>query len=229
MISLSMFKKRFDTSLIEPNVTDKKVKEFVEKCKEYSEYIAGVAFNPSHLELGARLLKDTDIDTVAIVAYPIGGLPTSLKVKYAEYAVKHGAQQIDMFMDLNSFKSKNYEKVKEDIRAVLRVVNGKIKNLSVIPAATFLTDEEKRIAARLIAETDATIIKTNDGFGAITTVEDVGIIKKEVGDSIKIMASGGIFTAKLALAMFDAGADLIATANPFKIIDEFKRLSKWVK
>lgn len=222
------FKKRFDTSLIEPCATDNDVKKFVQKCKEYSDYIAGVAFNPSHLPLGAKLLRDTDIDVVAIVAYPVGGLPTDVKVKYAKHAIEHGANQIDMFMNLNAFKSRKYEKVKEDIQAVLNVVKGKIRNLSVIPATIYLTDEEKKLAARLIVEAGATIIKTNDGFGAITTVKDVRLIKEEVGDSIKIMASGGVFTAKLALEMFNAGADLIATANPFKIINELEKLHRWV-
>lgn len=227
-MSMENFRKRFDTSLIEPHATEDAVRKFVQKCKVYSNYLAGVAFNPCHLPLGAKLLRDADIDAVAIIAYPVGGLPTDLKVKYAEYAVKHGADQIDMFIDLNAFKSGKYEKVKEDIRAVLRAVKGKIKNLSVIPATVHLTDEEKRKAARLIVDAGATIIKTNDGFGAITTVKDVKLIKEAVEDSIKIMASGGIFSAELALEMFNAGADLIATYNPFKIIDELKRLHKWV-
>jgi deoxyribose-phosphate aldolase len=225
---IDKFRKRFDTSLIEPHVNDDDVKEFVQKCKGHSDYIAGVAFNPSHLPLGAKLLRDADIDVVAIVAYPVGGIPKELKVKYAKYAIKHGANQIDMFMNLNAFKSGRYEKVKEDIETVLNVVKGKIKNLSVIPATVYLTDEEKKTAAKLIVEAGATIIKTNDGFGAITTVEDVKLFKESVGNSIKIMASGGILTAKLALEMFNAGADLIATANPFKIIDEIEKLHKWV-
>lgn len=220
LISLKNFKKKFETSLIEPEATDTAVVQFIEKCKEYTEYLAGTAFNLHQLPLGVKLLKNTDIDAVAINAYPIGGLPTAVKVAQAKYAIKNGAQQIDMVMDVNAFKSGKYDLVQRDIEAVLQIAEGKVNNLSVIPGTIYLTNEEKRKAARIITEAGATIIKANDGFGAVTSIEDVKLIKEEVGDSIKIMASGGIFTAKLALEIFDAGADLIATAKPFKIVDE---------
>ena len=161
---------------------------------------------------------------MGMVAYPFGCLPTELKVAQAEYAVKHGAHQIDMCMAFGAFMSRRYDFVKKDIESVVKAVSGKVKTVSVIPNTAYLTVEGKLLACKIIREAGADFVKTNTGFGFVTEAEEVRLIREEVGDTMKIMASGGVRTLEQALAMFEAGADRVATSTPFQIFEAQTKL-----
>jgi len=219
------FIKKFDTSLIEPDVSDSDLVAFLEQCLKYEEYIAGFAPNLHQLPLTIKLLKNANIDVVGIVGYPLACLPTEIKVKQAKWAVEHGAKQIDMCMELGAFKQGKYEAVERDIEAVVAAVDGKVENISVIPFFAFLTNEEKITAVEIIKKAGATMVKTNPGLmGLETPVEDVKLIKQKFGASIKVMASAGIRTFERAVEMLEAGADRIATSTPFQTFSTLNRL-----
>jgi len=225
VLTKDFFLKKFDTSIIEPNVPDEEVIAFIKECMKYSEYLAGIAFNLHQLPLAVKLLKDTDIDVVGIVAYPLGSLPTEVKVKQAKWAVKNGAKQIDMCMELGAFKSGKYEAVERDIEAVVAAVDGKVHNVSVIPFLAFLTEEEKITAVEIIKNAGATMVKTNPRLlGLVTPVEDVKLIREKFGTSIKIIASAGVRTLEKAIEMLEAGADRIAISTPFQMFSSLNKL-----
>lgn len=218
------FRKRFDTSIIGPSASDELVKHFIRSCKRYRDYLAAVAFNLHQIPLAVRDLQDSDIDVCAVVAYPLGCVPTEFKAAQAEYAAENGAQQIDLCVDVGVFRSGKYEDVRRDIENVVKAVKGKIANISVIAYTAYLRDDEKVMACKIIKEGGGTTFKTNTGFGFVTTVEEIRLIKREVGNSLEVMASGGVRDVERAIAMFEAGADKIATGTPFEIFEGIERL-----
>lgn len=218
------FAKRFDTSLIEPDASDENVVQFIERCKRYSGYLAAVAFNPHQIPLAAKRLRNSGIEVCGVVAYPLGCLPTELKVAQAQDALESGAKQIDLCMDVGVLKSGRYDLVARDVEAVVKAVKDGISNISVIPNTAFLTRDQKVVVCEIVKVAGASMLKTNTGFGLVTTLEDVGLIKKEVGDSLQIMASGGIRDIGQAMAMFEAGADKVATSTPFQIFEGIERI-----
>ena len=229
VFSKEYFKKRFDTSYIEPDATDEQVVAFLEKCKKYSYYIKAVGVNLHQIPLGAKVLNGTDITLIAPVAYPLGCVPTELKIKQALWAIEHGARQIDFCMELGAFKNKQYDFVKRDLEEVISAIRDKVETISVIPFTQLLTKDELIKVAEIIRDVGADLIKTNPGYGYVTKVDDVRIIKEKFGDSVGVMASGGVRTLQQTLEMFMAGADRIATSTPFQILDEFERVIQRIK
>ena len=224
VFSKEYFKKRFDTSYIEPDATDERVVAFLEKCKKYSYYIKAVGVNLHQIPLGAKVLSGTDITLIAPVAYPLGSMPTELKIKQALWAIERGARQIDFCMELGAFKNKQYDFVKKDLEEVVSAIRDKVETISVIPFTQLLTKDELIKVAEIVRDVEIDLIKTNPGYGYVTKVDDVRIIKEKFGDSVKVMASGGVRTLQQTLEMLMAGADRIATSTPFQILDEFERV-----
>jgi len=223
MLTRDILKKRFDTSLLDPNTSDKDLIDFIEKCLQYEDYIVAIAVNANQLDIAFRMLKNKDIDVVATIAYPLGTLPLEVKVSLAKRFADLGVDQIDVGMNLGAFKSGNKDYVKKEISEIVSAVKGKLKTISIIPYTCMLTKEEIAEIGRIIAECGATMIKTNPGYGYNTRVEDDKILKETVGNSVKIMASGGVRNLEQTLAMIEAGADRIATSTPFQIFEEAEK------
>jgi deoxyribose-phosphate aldolase len=217
------FHKRFDTSIIEPDASDEVVVAFIEHCLAYSQYFAGIAFNLHQIPLGMDLLKGTDVGVAAIAAYPLPGIPTELKVGQVEYAAAQNVDQVDISMALEALRVNDFETAEKDAAAAVEAAKGRIEKISLIPHTAYLTKEQKLEAARIVRDLGATY-KTNVGFGAITTLEDVRLVRDHFGELPKIMISGGCRTAEQAIAFFEAGANMIATSMPFSIFKEWEAL-----
>lgn len=225
-ISRRNFKKRFDTSVIEPHITDRDVHIFIEQCKEFAYFFAGLAFNLHQIPLAVELLKGSGIHVAAPLAYPLGGLPTEIKKAQVEFAIDAGVQQIDVCMAVEALLVGDYEYVEKDIAAVVDTANAMIESISFIPSTYCLTREQQLMAARIVKDVGATY-KTNAGFGPVTLPEDVRLIREELGNLPEIMVSGGCRTVEDALAFFDAGANKIATSTPFEIFKGLEDLLFW--
>lgn len=217
---------RFDTSIIEPQATDEDVAAFIRRCLEYAEYFAGLAFNIHQVPLALELLRGTGVGVAAPLAYPLGGLPTELKVEQVRMAAAMGAEQIDVCMALEALREDDYRRAEEDAQAVVEAAAGAIKSVSLIPNTAYLTPEQQIAAGGIVRRLSATY-KTNAGFGPVTTLENVRLIRGEYGETPRIMVSGGCRSAEQARAFFDAGADKIATSTPFEIFAGFERLRRW--
>jgi deoxyribose-phosphate aldolase len=156
--------------------------------------------------------KNQKISTV--IGFPHGNSSTDVKVFEATQAVMQGAKCVDVVINLSAVKSANYDYIKNELEMLRYSVDlyGECE-LRIIIETCLLTDEEKTTLAKLIKETKCDVVKTSTGFSSYgATAEDVALLKTITNDEIKIKASGGIRDIKTALAMFDAGADLVGTS-----------------
>ena len=160
-----------------------------------------------------------DVRVAVVVGFPLGAMTTRAKAFEAKCAIEDGASEIDMVIAIGRLKDKNYDYVLEDIKAVKKAIGD--KTLKVIIETCLLTDEEKIKACELSEKAGADFVKTSTGFSTGgATVEDVALMKKTVGDRLKVKASGGIHTRDEALSLVEAGAERIGASKSIEICKE---------
>jgi len=212
--------KMIDYTLIKPTASKDEV---IKVCWEAEKHGFGcVVVNPAYVSLARHMLETTEVKVCSTVGFPIGaGLP-GVKSFEAKRVVELGAEEIDMVMNTSKLKSKDYEAVKKDIKAVLKVKKSNPNVIvKVIIETGLLTDEEKTTACKLAKEAGADFVKTSTGLlGGEATVKDVKLMRKAVGKDMGVKAAGGIRTLKEALAMIKAGANRIGTSTGVAIIEE---------
>jgi deoxyribose-phosphate aldolase len=193
----------------------------VEKlCREAVEYgFATVVVNPCNVEAASRATAGSDVKVATVIGFPLGANTTAVKVYEAEDAVRLGAHEVDMVMNIGRFKEKKYDYVQQDIAAVAMAVKGKAV-LKVIVETGFLEDWEITKASEIVRDAGADFIKTSTGFakgGAM--VHHVQLMKGVLGDAIGIKASGGVRSYEQAEAMIKAGATRIGTSSGIAIVE----------
>lgn len=160
-----------------------------------------------------------DVRIAVVVGFPLGAMATRAKAYEAKCAIEDGASEIDMVIAVGRLKDKDYDYVLEDIKAVKEAIGD--KTLKVIIETCLLTDEEKVKACELSEKAGADFVKTSTGFSTGgANVDDVALMKKTVGDRLKVKASGGIHTRDEALALVEAGADRIGASKSIDICKE---------
>ncbi|MDD3839496.1 MAG: deoxyribose-phosphate aldolase [Clostridia bacterium] len=211
--------KYIDHTLLKGDAVKEDIKSLCSQAVKYG--FASVCVNPYFIEDAAGFLADSDVKVGAVAGFPIGANCPNIKAIEAEDCVKRGAQEIDMVMNISALKMKDYDLVKQDIKGVV----DRCKNISsgivvkVIIENCYLTDDEKRAACEIVAESGADFVKTSTGMmGSGATVEDVKLMKSVVGDKIKVKAAGGVRTYQQALDMIEAGASRIGTSSGIGII-----------
>jgi len=207
--------KVFSTALCQPHTSIRDLTDFVNSVKKYP--FASVAVDTYHFPLLFELLKGTEIDAACAISYPLGGLQIDVTADHIKWAVDHGADEIDVVMNMSAFKSGKYDKVKEEMREYVSAAQGKI--VKCIPCTDYLTQDEIRRVARIMVETGVSILKTNAGYKQVTKYDDVKIIKEEVGENLKVMSAGGVRNADIALGMIKAGVDRIDSGTPFNVLN----------
>ena len=192
-------------------------KQDVEKlCAEAVQYgFASVCVNPCWVSLCTDLLKDSGVKVCTVIGFPLGANETATKAFEAALAVKNGAEEVDMVINIGALKSGLLEVVKNDIAAVREASAG--KTLKVIIETSYLTDEEKKTVCKISAECGADFVKTSTGFSdAGAKAEDVKLMAEASGIAVK--ASGGIRSKEDALKMIEAGATRLGTSAGAKIV-----------
>lgn len=187
-------------------------------CKEAKEYhFASVCVNSAFVPLVAKELAGSDVKTCCVVGFPLGAMLTGAKAFEASEAVKAGAQEVDMVINISALKDGDDAFVEEDIRAVVKASGNAI--VKVIIETCLLTDEEKVRACELSVKAGAAFVKTSTGFSTGgATVADVALMKKAVGGKALVKASGGIRTPEDAKALVEAGADRIGAGNGIPLV-----------
>ncbi len=190
----------------------------VRYCNEAKEHgFASVCVNTGFVTEVASQLKGSDVMTCCVVGFPLGAMSTVAKAFEAGEAVKAGAQEIDMVINVSALKDKEYDIVEADIKAVVDA--SKPAGVKVIIETCYLTDEEKVKACELSVAAGAAFVKTSTGFGTGgATVEDVALMKKTVNGKALVKASGGIRTNDDAMKMIAAGADRIGVGNGIALL-----------
>ncbi len=201
-------------------VADARKERIEALCKEaYQHGFASVCVNSCWVSMAAKLLEGTEVKVCTVVGFPLGAMDSVSKADEARNAVRNGADEIDMVINIGFLKSGMYDEALEDIREVRKATEG--KTLKVIIETCLLTDEEKRKACELSEEAGADFVKTSTGFSTGgATVEDVALMKSVVGDRLRVKASGGIRDYKTAKAMIEAGASRIGASAGVRIVEE---------
>lgn len=201
---------RIDHTILKADATRGELLAYCADAKKYC--FASVVVNSVNIPLIAKELKDSDVNVVAVVGFPLGAMLTKVKALEASVCVWHGAEEIDMVINIGALKDKDYDTVEEDIRAVVEA--SKPAHVKVIIETCLLTDDEKVKACELAVLAGATFVKTSSGFSTHgATCHDVRLMKKTVGDLAFVKASGGVRTFEEAVSLIDAGADRIGVGD----------------
>jgi len=178
---------------------------------------ASVCVNTTMVHLAHSLLKDSGVNVCAVVGFPLGAGTTASKVFESQEAVRCGAAEVDMVLNIGALKSKDYALVEYDICQVVRGVEGTL--VKVIIETCLLTDEEKIIACALAKAAGAHFVKTSTGFSkGGATVEDIALMRRVVGPEVGVKASGGIRDTATAMAMVQAGASRLGVSDGVAIV-----------
>lgn len=189
-------------------------------CKEAIEYdFIAVCVNPCHIELCKEILGDSGVKVATVIGFPLGANTKEVKAFETGDAIKKGADEVDMVINIGALKDKDYNLVREDIEAVVNAANN--KTVKVIIETSLLTDDEKQKACELAMEAGADFVKTSTGFSTGgATVKDVELMKSVVGDKLEVKASGGVRDLDTAKEMIHAGATRLGTSSGIKIVNE---------
>lgn len=210
---------RLDHTILRPDATRTDVLRLCEEAKQHGFTVIFVP--PCYLEEAAAAVAGTGIKVGIPIGFPLGGQTTRNKVAEAVEAVAHGAQVLDMVLNVSRLKSGDTDLVLRDMAEVVKATPG-IEH-KVILETCFLSHEEKVLACRLAVEAGMDYVKTSTGFGpAGATVEDVRLMKKTVARRAKVKASGGIRDLKTVQAMLEGGADRIGTSASLAIIAQWR-------
>lgn len=201
--------RHIDHTLLKPFAAWTDIQKLCEEAIQYQT--ASVCVPPCYI----KRIHDTygeRVNICTVVGFPLGYSTTAAKAAETKQAVKDGAREIDMVINVAEVKNGNFEAVTNEIRALRQEAEGKI--LKVIVETCYLTEEEKIAMCRAVTEAGADYIKTSTGFGtAGAALEDIALFRKHIGANVKIKAAGGIRTREAMEAFLAAGCDRIGTSS----------------
>ncbi|MFA5804462.1 MAG: deoxyribose-phosphate aldolase [Melioribacteraceae bacterium] len=206
-----------DHTLLKPEATPKEIKTLCEEARTYN--FASVCINPSYVPMCKDLLSGSKVKVCTVIGFPLGATTTETKRFEAEQALKNGAQEIDMVINIGMLKQGENEYVFNDINQVVLAAKKFGAVCKVIIESAILTDEEKIKACILAKEAKADFVKTSTGFSkGGATAGDVALMRYVVGSAVGVKASGGIRTTEDAKLMIASGADRIGASASVKIV-----------
>ena len=221
MITEKQLAGMIDHTNLKAFATDADMKKLCDEAVRYG--FAMVAINSGQSRRCSEYLRGTNIHTGAAIGFPLGQQSIETKVFETEDAIRNGANEIDYVINITELKEKNYKYVEEEMRRIVETCHRCDITCKVIFENCYLTDEEKLKMCEIALKVGPDYIKTSTGFGTSgATLEDVRLMKKAVGDKIKVKAAGGIRTLDDDLAYVEAGAERIGTSAGVKIIEEYR-------
>ncbi|MEM4282650.1 MAG: deoxyribose-phosphate aldolase [Candidatus Woesearchaeota archaeon] len=207
---------RIDASILRPDVTISELKRFCTQAKKYGFH--SVAVNSINVASAKAFLRGSPVRVTSTIGYPLGAVPTKVKLEEVRIAIAAGADELDVVMNIGALKSKQYDRVRKDLEAVVKAARGRI--VKVIIETGLLSEEEIIAACKCVKEAGAQFVKSGTGWGPAVTVKDIKLIRKTVGPGFGVKAAGGIRTARQAFALLKAGADRLGISAAAKIVDE---------
>ena len=208
--------KYIDHTLLKPDASQEQIETLIEEAKKYD--FASVCVNPTWVSFAAQALKATDVKVCTVIGFPLGANTPELKAFETNDAIQNGANEVDTVINIGALKSRNFDLVERDIRAVVEAAKGTL--VKVIIETCLLTDDEKVRACQLAQKAGADFVKTSTGFSTGgATVADVALMRKTVGPDMGVKASGGARSYEDALAFIKAGATRIGASSGVAIME----------
>jgi deoxyribose-phosphate aldolase len=205
------YNKLIDHTILKADTTREAVQQVLDEAIQNG--FASVCINPYWVPLAFEVLKDSDVKVCTVIGFPLGANTTNTKAFETKDAIANGAQEVDMVINIGEMKAGNYDVVQADIEAVVEATNDNAL-VKVIIETCLLTKEEIETVSKIVRASGADFIKTSTGFSTGgATVEDVALMRKNVGEEVGVKASGGVRTKELMQAMVEAGATRIGTSN----------------
>lgn len=199
--------------------------EYIENfCKDAAEGgFASVCILPTMVKTAAAALKGTETKVCTVISFPLGMDLPKTKICATEEAIMHGAQEIDLVLNVSALKSEDYATINEELAGVATTCHQRGALMKLIIETPLLTSAQIVKACELAEKNKVDIVKSSTGFKAMlprsTTVEDIQLIKKSIHPGTGIKAAGGIRTTKDALAMIEAGATRIGASSGRDIVN----------
>ena len=204
-----------DHTLLKPDAIAADIEQLCREARDHNFY--AVCVNGSWVELARHCLEDTDVKVASVVGFPLGAMETDVKRFETEAAVDAGAHEIDMVINVGRLKDGDEKYILRELRDIVEAADE--RPVKVILETCLLTDEQKIRACGLVVEAGAHFVKTSTGFSKSgAALEDVKLLRREVGKDFGVKASGGIRDAVTALAMIEAGATRLGTSNGVAIV-----------
>ena len=211
------YNKMIDHTVLKADTPLETVKRICDEAIEYG--FASVCINPCHVAYCADYLKDSDVNVCTVIGFPLGANTSAVKAFETKDAIANGADEIDMVMNIGALKDKNYDLVRDDVKAVVEAANGTL--VKVILETCLLTEDEIKKACELCVEAKADYVKTSTGFSTRgATIEDVQIMKAAVQGKAKVKAAGGVRTHEDMVKIVEAGADRIGTSAGCSLVEQ---------
>jgi len=210
--SLSPF---IEHTLLRAEATKADILRLADEAKEYG--FVGACVHAGHLETLVVALGKSPVKVVAVVGFPLGATLPRVKAFETQEAVKLGAQEVDMVLNIGALKAGDYAGVKRDIEAVVQAAGGAW--VKVIVETGLLTEEEKVAACLISKSAGAHFVKTCTGFSeGKATKADIALMRRVVGSHMGVKASGGISTVEAAVELLLAGANRLGTSSGVKLV-----------
>lgn len=220
--SLLELSQLIDHTNLKPNATTAMIEKLCEEAKNY--HFKMVAINQVQSKLCANLLKGTNVNIGAAIAFPLGQTSVESKCFETKNAIENGATEIDYVINISELKNGNLNYIENEMSQIVRICRQYNVTSKVIFENCYLTDDEKIALCNIAIRVKPDFVKTSTGFGPSgATIEDVKLMKKHVGNIIKVKAAGGIRDADVFKKMISAGAERIGTSSGITIIEEIKQ------
>lgn len=208
-----------DHTLLKPEASSGEIIQLCQEAKEYGFY--SVCVNSSYVPLAVAQLKGSGVKVAAVVGFPLGAMSTQAKAYETDWVCEQGALEVDMVLNIGALIEGRTQEVKDDIGVVCQFAHEYDAKVKVILETCLLSQEQIVLACQLAGEAGADFVKTSTGFSkGGATLEVVALMKKTVGDSMMIKASGGIRDYKTAKSMIEAGADRLGASSSVSIMKE---------
>jgi deoxyribose-phosphate aldolase len=206
-----------DHTLLKPDATESDIDRMCDEAVEYQ--FASVCVNPAWIKRTAGNLRGSGVLACSVIGFPFGASMPEIKAMEARRALRDGAREVDMVINIGALKSGHYDVVEEDIAKVVDAAHEVGAVCKVIIETALLTDEEKVIASALAKAAKADFVKTSTGYGpGGATVYDVALMREAVGPKMGVKASGGVKTFEDAEDMIAAGATRIGASAGIQIV-----------
>lgn len=224
-LSEKEFNKLFDHTILKPPTTEADLKKVCDDAIRYG--FCSVAVNSGLVKKCAEFLKGTDVVVDAAVGFPLGITTIEMKAAETVQSIKDGAGEVDYVVNVGKVKEGNFDYIEREMKTIVDICRENKVISKVIFENCYLNDGEKIKLCEVAKKVKPDFIKTSTGFGpSSATVDDVRLMKENVGEKVKVKAAGGIRNLETFFKMLEAGAERVGCSNSCEIAEEYKRIGE---